>query len=392
MTRFNPENDYVTAAVYKNGEIVELGKVKHGLDEETWRTLKDVFRTKGRQVAEGYELPPAVCASIHTLDLLSGELREPHFRRLTPEKSASSCTWHQAQLDLAMFPEAVDVTHTAKAFWPRADLAKGDLLVYMRNIAPYMLPFLRERLLTIIRCPDGVQGESFFQKSRPDDAPDFLKGITHDGDKRFVCNTTDALIWLANQGALEYHIPFQTADQVKPREIVFDLDPPGREQFTLAIQAARLLKQVLDDLQLVSFLKTSGGKGLQVHIPLPSDSLTYEETGVLTQAVAWTLENSYPDLFTTERLKAKRGGRLYIDYLQHAEGKTIVAPYSPRKREDATVAAPLFWEELTDDLRPDEFQIDNAVERVQTIGCPFAGYFAAGDAQVLANVLSLIRK
>lgn len=176
-----------------------------------------------------------------------------------------------------------------------------------------------------------------------------------------------------------------------PREIVFDLDPPDRERFSLAVKAAGLLKQLLDDLRLVSFVKTSGGKGIQIHIPLPSDSISYEETGVFTQAIAWTLEKSFPDLFTTERFKKKRGDRLYIDYLQHGEGKTIVAPYSPRKREDATVATPLFWDEVGEGLHPDMFRIDHVVERVKTVGCPFAAYFTVGEQQVLDDVLAMIR-
>lgn len=391
LTFYDPKNDYFTVSVYRDDVVQELGKCKHGLDEEAFAVLRDLFLSKGTKEKDGYRLPPAICAEIHTLDLLKGELREPEFSRLVPDREAGDCTWKKLQLDLAMLPEKIEVSNTDKMFWPLPGLKKGDLLVYMREIAPYMLPFLNERLLTIIRCPDGVDGESFFQKHLPDYAPDFMGGVEGDGEMHFVCNDLDSLIWFANHGTLEYHIPFQTVGSENPCEIVFDLDPPDRKRFSLAVKAARLLKQLLDDLRLVSFVKTSGGKGLQVHIPLPDDRMTYEETGVLTQAIAWTLEKSHPDLFTTERFKNKRGDRLYIDYLQHGEGKTLVAPYSPRKREDATVAAPLFWDEVDDALQPDMFRIDNVVERVQKTGCPFDGYFKTGKQQVLDDVLAMIR-
>ncbi|MFD1361587.1 DNA ligase D [Lentibacillus salinarum] len=391
LTCYDPKNDYFTVSIYRDSEVWELGRCKNRLDEASFTALRDLFLAKGTKEKDVYHLPPAICAEIHTLDLLSGELREPEFSQLVPEKAADACTWRQLQLDLAMLPESIGVTNTDKMFWPSRELTKGNLLAYMREMAPYMLPFLNERLLTIIRCPDGARGESFFQKHLPDYAPDFIKGVERDGEMHFVCHDLDSLIWFANHGTLEYHIPFQTIDSSKPCEIVFDLDPPDRERFSLAVEAAGLLKQILDDLQLTSFVKTSGGKGLQVHIPLPANSMTYEETGVFTQAIAWTLEKSNPDLFTTERFKNKRGDRLYVDYLQHGEGKTLVAPYSPRKRKDATVAAPLFWDEVRNDLRPDLFRIENVVERVQTVGCPFAGYFVAGEQQVLDNVLKMIR-
>src|SRR5699024_2907468 len=108
-------------------------------------------------------------------------------------------------------------------------------------------------------------------------------------------------------------------------------DPPSREQFDVALQAARMIKTVLDELSLISFVKTSGNKGLQIHIPITEGSMTYHETALFTQAIAWTIEKSSPNLFTTERLKKHRKGRLYIDYVQHGKDKTIIAPYSPRK-------------------------------------------------------------
>ncbi|MFC4558139.1 DNA ligase D [Virgibacillus kekensis] len=392
LTFYDPENSYFTVSIYDQGEVRQLGKSKHGLESDEFSALKDLFTINGEKVSSGYRLPPAVCAQIHTLDLYKNELREPEFHQLLPQKNPAECTAGKLALDISMLPEAVEPTNTDKIFWPQADVTKGDLLVYMREIAPYMLPFLKGRRLTLIRCPDGVEKESFFQKHLPDYAPDFINGIKDGGEEFFIADSLDSLIWFANHGAIEYHIPFQTVDTENPTEIVFDLDPPDRSAFPLAIHAAELLKQMLDDLELVSFVKTSGGKGLQVHIPIPCDSMTYEQTGVFTEAIAKTLAGEYPDQFTVERMKRNRHGRLYIDYVQHAKDKTLVAAYSPRKSEDATVAAPLFWEEVKHGLTPASYTVTNMVARVQSDGCPFADYFKARKKQTMEKVLNLVKQ
>src|SRR5699024_9601693 len=123
---------------------------------------------------------------------------------------------------------------------------------------------------------------------------------------------------------------------------------------------------------------------------IPENSMTYDESGILTEAIARTIEEAYPDRFTTERMKKKRGGRLYIDYLQHGMDKTLVAPYSPRKTPEGTVAAPLFWDEVDEDLDPRLFTIENTVDRVQDLGCPFGRYFETGQAQQLDKVMGLM--
>ena len=390
LTSFDMDNAYFTVCVYEDDVVKEIGKCKHGLDEEAIRSLKQIFLTKGQKRGKNYLLPPAICAAIHTLDLHKGELREPSFAGLLPDVTPNECTVERLNLAMAMIPPRIDLTNTSKPFWPDKGLTKGDLLVYIRGISPYMLPFLQEKALTAIRSPDGVQGEHFFQKHLPDYAPSFIGSFVVADETFIICDKLDSLVWFANHGAVEYHVPFQKVNESAPDEIVFDLDPPNRDRFDLAIQAARIIKPLLDDLELTSFVKTSGNKGLQIHIPVVPGSMTYDQTALFTQAIAWTVENAYPDLFTTERLKKKRNGRLYIDYVQHGKDKTIIAPYSTRKTEDATVSTPLFWEEVVQGLRPEQFTIENVVERVHVLGCPFAGYFDAGRVQKLDKVLRLV--
>ncbi|MBM7540136.1 DNA ligase D [Amphibacillus cookii] len=389
LTDMHLENHYFTVNVYQNRDVKAIGKCKHGLDKETMETLKHVFLTKGKKQGNVLTLPPAICASVHTLDLYKGEIREPRFNALLPDVSPTDCTKAQLILDMAMLPPNIEITNAPKMIWPEM-VTKGGLVAYVREVSPYMLPFLKGKLLTVIRAPDGIQGKHFFQKYLASYAPKCIDFVETDDGKRIVCNTLDTLIWLANHGAIEYHIPFQTIETDHPNEIIFDLDPPSKEQFVLAIQAANIIKSLLDELNLISFVKTSGNKGLQVHIPIPVGRMTYEETAIFTQAIAQTVEKAYSDLFTTERLKKNRQGRLYIDYVQHGKDKTLIAPYSPRKTTDATVATPLYWHEVKSGLVPEQFTINTIEERIKMFGCPFASYFYSGQKQQLNKVLKMI--
>ena len=386
LTIYNPSNEYFTVNALDNDKLLGIGTCKHGLPKDSTETVQKLFKEQGKLVKGSYHLPPAITCTINTLDLYDGELREPNFKSINPNTSYTECTLDKLQLDIAQLP--IDVSNTDKYLWPNL-FKKKDLLVYIREISPWMLPFLKQRALTIIRCPDGIDKASFFQKSLPDYAPDFL--VSDSIEDFIICNHIEGLVWLANHGSIEYHVPFQHIGHVTPLEIVFDLDPPNRAHFSLAVKAAQLLKQILDDLSLVSFVKTSGNKGMQVYIPIKAGSMTYDETSIFTEAVAKTLERTYPNDFTTERLKKNRKGRLYIDYVQHGKDKTLVAPYSPRMTKEGTVSTPLFWHEVNKDLDPTAFTIRNTVERVKEFGCPFEGYFDVGYKQNLSKLLKMVK-
>ncbi|MFD1450818.1 DNA ligase D [Oceanobacillus sojae] len=386
LTEYNPSNGYFTVNVLNNDNLITIGTCKHGLKKESAETVQKLFKEQGEFSDGSYHLPPAITSTINTLDLYSKELREPNFRDINPSTPYTDCTLDKLQLDMAQLP--IEVSNTDKYLWPDA-FKKKDLLVYIREISLWMLPFLKQRALTVIRCPDGIEEESFFQKSIPDYAPDFLSSDAT--DDLIVCNKLESLVWLANHGSIEYHVPFQRIGRVTPLEIVFDLDPPDRDYFPMAVKAAKLLKQILDDLNLISFVKTSGNKGIQVYIPIREGSMTYEETGIFTEAVAKTLEQAYPNDFTTERLKKNRKGRLYIDYVQHGQDKTLIAPYSPRMTKEGTVSTPLYWNEVNEKLTPTAFTIGNVLERVRERGCPFENYFDIGNRQQLDKVLKMVK-
>ncbi|MCY7736917.1 DNA ligase D [Bacillus safensis] len=373
VTRFDKENGYFQGCIYQDSALIEVVQFKHGLSKEEEQTLRTLFQTKGQLTGgSSYEIPPSIVASIACISFDGSALREPRFSSFLLDADPSACTFQQMLKQLYPLPAVIDVTHPEKPIVPALQLNKADYLLYLRQVAPYLLPFLRERRLTLIRYPHGSGDEFFYQKSTPDYAPDFVLTDVVDDISYTVCNDPRTLLWLGNQLAMEFHIPFETRDTDRPTEIVFDLDPPSVNEFHLAIEAAKRIKALLDGLFLTAFIKTSGGKGLQVYIPLKKNAFTYEETRQFTAFICQFLCEQAPDLFTLERLKKKRGNRLYLDYIQHDAGKTIIAPYSPRGNELGLVATPLEWDELYhDELNPSLFTMPAVIERLKEKGDPF---------------------
>lgn len=301
-------------------------------------------------------------------------------------------TIHTERLTVNIDGHVITITNPTKPVWQKKGLTKIDYLHYLIQISNYLLPFIKLRLLTVIRYPHGVSGEYFFQKNCPAYAPEFIQTAEKDGINYIVCSDLQTLLWLGNQLALELHVPFNTIHSEYPTELVFDLDPPSQREFTLAIEAALMIKEIADTLKLTTFVKTSGNKGLQVYIPLPEQTLTYAETRVFSQFIADYLINKQPRWFTTERLKNKRGKRLYVDYLQHAPGKTIIAPYSVRGNEEALVATPLYWEEVTKNLRPEHFPMDETMERLKKQGCPFQDFSLVKQTQAIIPIIDWLKE
>jgi len=393
ITGYDKENGYFHVGVFQDEQIVQVGNFSHGISSNEREALLTIVRdNKKAETASFIEIEPAIVVEIQFLSIYKNQLREPSFSTFRFDVHVEECTWDMLLIKTAPIDEEITITHPDKPLWETIDLKKEKFISYLYQISPLMLPFLENRLLTVIRFPHGMFGEPFYQKNCPDYAPSFIMTKNHEDIDYIICQDLSTLIWLGNQLALEYHIPFQTIDTPHPTEIVFDLDPPSREFFSLAIKAALEMKKVFDQFQLKTFPKLSGNKGLQIHIPLAKNSLTYKETRVFTEFIANFLVTSFPDDFTIERMKKNRGNRLYIDYIQHAEGKTIIAPYSLRgKREGAFIAAPLFWEEISEGLSVEQFTIDAVLHRSKTIGCPFQDYFESPQDDNLRTLIDQIK-
>ncbi len=393
VTAYEKSNGYFYVSVYKGSEYYPLGAVLFGFkpDEKAalFQTIKD---NHIREDDQFFYVGPAICLEVKYLELYEEQMREPHFHQFRFDLTPEDCTYERFVQQQKNLPTDIEITHPDKPIWEDPAVNKQEFIEYLRNVSPFMLEFLQDRLLTVIRYPHGMFGEAFYQKNAPDYTPDFVQTTMADGINYIVCNDLKTLLWLGNQIAVEYHIPFQTINSTGPDEIVFDLDPPSRDYFHLAIDAAQMIKDVLDQLGLIGFIKTSGNKGLQIYIPLPKNRYTYEDTRLFTEFIANYLVSRKPEAFTIERLKKNRGNRLYVDYIQHAEGKTIIAPFSPRGTKFATVAAPLFWDEVNETLTIQNFTINSMNKRLKEKGSPFVDYFKIKELQAYDPVLEVLRK
>lgn len=397
LTGYAAENSNFSGCVLDGEDWLEVVTLRNGFSEEEEKTLTSLFRRNGKEGTPGiFTLNPAVIAEVLTIGESGGKLREPRFSRFLLDEDPDTVTFQRLCRALEPIPDAVTVTNPDKPLFPEAGINKDGYLLYLQHAAPYLLPWLENRPLTVIRYPHGTgDSERFYQKHAPDSVPSFVETVPGEDGPLLLCNSLESLLWLGNQAALELHVPFARlrngVESAHPDEIVFDLDPPDASRFQLAVNAARLLKGVFDEFGLHAFVKTSGGKGLQLYLPLPPETFTYDETRLFTSFAAHFLCEQAPEQFTTERLKKKRGGRLYVDYVQHARGKTIIAPYSTRGAGHAPVATPLEWHELTDDLRPESFTIHTVIERLRTIGDPFRQMEAARAVQPFDEVLEKLK-
>lgn len=394
LTKFDKKNSYFNGAVYRDDALVDVVVFHHGLKEAEFKTLMKLFEENGAKLKNDvWELQPSICVEIACIGLFGGMLREPRFHSFKFSVEPEECDWEEMLHQLIPIPESVQITHPNKPVFHSIGISKEDYIYYLQNVAPFILPFLRSRPLTLIRYPHGVPGESFYQKSSPEIVPDFVSTTWVDDIHFILCNNVETLLWLGNQLAIEFHIPFQPIQTVHPTEIVFDLDPPSVNEFPLAIEAALQMKAIFDQFELTAFIKTSGGKGMQIYIPLPIDAFSYKQTGLFTKFICNFLVEQNPKWFTMERLKKNRHNKLYLDYVQHHEGKTIVAPYSPRANDEGLIATPLHWDEVHHSLKPQLFTIRNVEARIKEQGNPFLTFrdVAIDNEQPLSKVLHQLK-
>jgi bifunctional non-homologous end joining protein LigD len=265
----------------------------------------------------------------------------------------------------------VRLTHPDKVLYPGRGLTKRDLAQYYERIGGWILPQIANRPLVLVRCPEGQGGECFYQKHLTEQFPDaVLRVAIEEGGKTVQYGAVDSLaglVSLVQMGALELHVWGAHRDQVeRPDYAVFDLDPDAGLAWERVVEAALGLRDLLAETGLRSFLKTTGGKGLHVVLPLARRH-TWDELKAFTRAVVEGMVASHPDRFTSNPLKARRQGRIFVDYLRNGRGATSIAAYSTRSRPGAPVSTPLAWEELDGDVRADTYTIENLPERLESL-------------------------
>jgi len=273
-------------------------------------------------------------------------------------------------------PSGMPLTNLDKVLWPDMGATKGELIAYLAVVSERMLARMGGRPLVLVRCPNGHRKHCFFQKHAKDGVPAAVKRVAIEEDTGTVADymmvdDLPGLLSLAQLGVLEVHTWGCHADQVeRPDEMVLDLDPDVGLDWDEVVRTALELRARLRTLGLESFVKTTGGKGLHVVVPV-ARRVDWDTFKGFTKAVAEALEAEHPTRYTTNPLKVKRRGKIFVDYLRNARGASAIAPYSPRARDGAPVAAPISWAELERGIDPADFTIHTVSARPAD---PWKGY------------------
>lgn len=286
-------------------------------------------------------------------------------------------------------------TNLSKIFWPDIKGTKRDMLNYYYKIAPFILPYLKDRPMSLNRYPNGITGKSFYQKDMTGKAPDWIETYLYhsSADNRdrnyLVCKKEADLLYMANLGSIEMN-PWNSREQSEdyPDWCAIDLDP-DKNSFEQVILCAQVTHEILESLGVPSYCKTSGSTGLHIYIPLGA-KYDYEASKEFGRAIATMVHRELPKFTTIERLTANRGGKMYIDFLQNRPQATLAAPYSVRPKPGATVSMPLYWEEVKKGLKMKDFTMYNAPDRLKETGDIFKPVIGKGIN--LEKVLKQMKK
>jgi bifunctional non-homologous end joining protein LigD len=281
---------------------------------------------------------------------------------------------------------SVRVSHLDKVLWPEEGITKEDVLNYYRSIAPLMLPYLKDRPVTLRVFPKGIQGFSHYRRDLPAKAPGWLRSVDYWAEGSATAtqlpliDDAAGLLWLANQGGLEFHIWSARSPNLNtPDLVIFDLDPGDKATFSMVREAACLLRETLEAVGLQGYLKTSGGRGLHVFLPLIPE-YTFEAVHTWTKALAEKLASTQPDLFALPQSGTHRGQRVTLDYAQNSLARNTAAPFTLRGRPGAPISTPLTWEELeAGDVEPADLTLRTVPARVRQTEDPFRPVLGKGQ-------------
>jgi bifunctional non-homologous end joining protein LigD len=307
--------------------------------------------------------PELVCEVRYKEWTRGGHLRQPVFLRLREDKSVDECLRPPdapaPEEEAPPAPPRAEgkpgFTNLSKVFWPDEGYTKGDLIEYYRSISPWMLRYLRGRPLVLDRYPNGITGKSFFQKN------------AGDGNENFLCDGEDELLRLANLGAIPLHVAASRVESIeRPDWCILDLDPKGAP-FRDVVRIALAIGDLCDEIELPSFVKTSGGSGLHVLIPMGAQC-DHDQVRQLAELLARVIVDRLPAIATTLRSIPARKGRVYVDALQNGRGKLLAAPYSVRPHPGAPVSTPLAWSEVSAKLDVRKLNLRTVPKRLQKMG------------------------
>lgn len=423
--------------VYENDELVFIGPVGTGFNMKTQTNLleklrpletkkcpfKEVpdynkpsrFRPNPPMAEVTWVKPTLVAEVIYRAATNDGSMRHPSFKGLREDKEAKDVRREDAiptdaiiqdekhTLKILKAPKKSErktllnpsdetqmrdigghqlkFTNLSKIFWPEEKVTKRDMLNYYYQVVPYMLPYMNDRPQTLNRFPNGIYGQSFYQKDVTGKVPSWIETYAYysEGDDRqknfLVCTDEASLLYIASLGCIEMN-PWSSRRQTPdhPDWCIIDLDPDKKNTFDQVVEAAQVTKQVLDAIDVTAFCKTSGSTGLHIYVPLGA-KYTYEDSKEFARAVVTKIQKQIPQFTSIERKVSDRNGKMYLDFLQNRPQATVAAPYSLRPKPGASISMPLHWEEVKKGLKIRDFNIQNAMGRLKEEGDLFKGVF-----------------
>lgn len=425
--------------LYEDGKLISIGPVGTGFSVQLqkdmlkrfqklkttkcpFETIPDFnkpsrFRPNPPKASVVWLKPEVVCEISYRELTKDKALRHPSFKGLREDKSAKDVVWEtphtvdtsESEVSLSekkiiespgrkqrttlLNPSEesqvkkigghdVKFQNLSKIYWPKVNVSKRDMLNYYYQVAPYILPYLKDRPQTLNRYPNGITGKAFYQRDVKGKVPDWVLTEPYtDSDMQdkevIICNEEATLLYIAAMGCIEVNAWSSTIKKPNnPNWCIIDLDP-DKNTFNQVIQAALLTKEILDSIGVESFCKTSGSTGLHIYIPLGA-KYTYENSKEFGRSIATILHGQIPKFTSIERQTKNRGGKMYIDFLQNRPQATVASVYSLRPKPGAPVSMPLHWSEVKKGLRILDFTIFNAMDRIKEQGDIFRGVLGKG--------------
>ncbi len=398
--------------VYEDKDLVFCGRVGTGFDDAERTRIRTLLEPTVQDQSPFRQMPaldteptwvaPTVVCEVNFIEWTEENyLREPVFGAILPERNPRLVTRREKTVELPSPParrrfrlaedagtplviggNKVVVTHLDKVYWPKDGITKGEMIAYYRDVAGLMLPYLKDRPLSLHRFPGGIAEPSFYQKD-VEQPPDWATIVPVESESRgevirfLVAQDEAALVYVANLGSIEIH-PWNSRTQnlEHPDYLVVDLDP-AEQSFDEVMLVAQTTRQVLQAIGAEAYPKTSGATGLHIYVPLGA-RYDYEQARTFGRLVAHIVQLRHPRMTSLERVPGSRRGKMYVDVYQNRRGQTLAAPYSIRPRHGAPVSAPLLWEELVPGLRPEEFTIKTMRARLDQVGDLWGGVLGPG--------------
>lgn len=402
-------------AEFKGEKLSYLGHTGTGFTDkmlgDLWekmqrlKTDKSPFEEKIKTNSPVTWLQPRLVAEVEYAEITSdGILRQSAFKGLRIDKNLEDMKKTEKDSNANSKDAAVKVggktltlTNLSKIYWPKEKFTKGDLVAYYDSMADHILPYLKDRPLSLKRNPNGIADEGFYHKDAGEQAPAWVKTYDVHSDSSnkivnyIVCNDKPTLLYVANLGCIEMNPWNSTSKKPEnPTYMIIDIDPAAKNSFDQVIETALVTKEVLDEAGVESYCKTSGATGLHVYVPM-GNKYDYDHVRMFGQLVASMVVDRLPKFTSIERSLKKRGNNIYVDFLQNSRGQTLASAYSVRPKPGATVSTPLEWKEVKKGLHPSDFTILNILKRVEKKGDLFKDVLTSKGTN-LKKALELLQK